>query len=94
MPNPKRTIPVSEVKVGDSIGLPGIQDVRFVYDRTETADGETTIYTLSPTDDHRAFAVDRDPDAPVKVGYTNRKAKRLRGKMARRARLKELDRVG
>lgn len=89
MSNPKRSIPVSEVKPGDSIHLHPYPGILFVYDRLRSDDGEVTLYTLNQTDNHRALIVDRQVNLAT-VGFTNRKAKRVRGKMARRARLATL----
>jgi hypothetical protein len=81
MPNPKRTIPVSEVQPGDSIQIGGVRGPLFV---TEFGVDRARISTINPDGESMAFIV--SPHAPVTVGFTNRKAKRLRGKMARRMR--------
>lgn len=85
MPSPKLIIPVSEVKPGDAIQLHPYPGILFVYDRLLNTDNEATLCVLGLAGDHRALVIDRQVNLAV-VGFTNRKAKRLRGKMARRQR--------
>jgi hypothetical protein len=80
---------VSEVRPGDSIRFDcdGVtRPVEFVYARLETRDGEVDLCTERPDGEQSLLGIDRNPDSLVTVGYSNRKAKRARGKMARRQR--------
>lgn len=84
MPNPKRVIPVSEVRPGDSIQLPE-GPVMFVVLAGDSSVGTTV---LTGTIDRGPVYQHVGPNSEtVVVGFTNRAAKRARGKMARRARL-------
>jgi hypothetical protein len=84
MTNPKHTIPVSEVRPGDSIRIGG--HVRFVTSAAPWHDWiEQIVLTCAPMVGlRRTFWVDLGTALPV--GYTNRNAKRARGKLARRQR--------
>jgi hypothetical protein len=84
MSHPKRTIPVSEVRPGDSIRIGG--HVRFVTSAAPWHDWiEQVVLTCAPMVGlRRTFWV--DIGAALTAGFTNRKAKRARGKMARRQR--------
>jgi hypothetical protein len=84
MTNPKHTIPVSEVRPGDSIRIGG--HVRFVTSAAPWHDWiEQIVLTCAPMVGlRRTFWVDLG--TALTVGFTNRKAKRARGKMARRER--------
>lgn len=77
MPHPKRTIPLSEVKVGDSFCL-ALRSCQFGID----AHGRRYAILIGPGE---PFSLTE----PAIVGFTNRKAKRARGKMARRERLRD-----
>lgn len=48
MPNPKRIIPVSEVKPGHSITLPGVQGVLIVVDRWSATVPDEQTYIEKP----------------------------------------------
>ena len=91
MPSVKRIIPVSEVKPGDSIRLSaGFRSGHtwFAVNAHRARGGGVSLTAINEMGQAH-FIADFATDATVqvKVGYTDRKAKRLRGKMARRARL-------
>jgi hypothetical protein len=82
-----RTIPVSELQPGDSFQVsPGRID--FVTTRRPTSTGGVLLFTIDSiyADDRAHGLWGSDATALVTVGYTNRRAKRLRAKMRRRER--------
>jgi hypothetical protein len=89
MPSVKRTIGVSDVKPGDSVAVGSA--VRFVTSAVPWHDWvEQVVLTCAPVPGlRRSFWVAVTAD--MTVGFTNRKAKRARGKMVRRQRFAAMD---
>jgi cytochrome P450 len=86
VPSIKRIIPVSDVQPGDSFASAD-GSIRFVTKVHLYQDWIPEIWLYSLASDGSVHTDRRGVKSVVTVGFTNRKAKRLRGKMARRARL-------
>jgi hypothetical protein len=82
MPNHKRTIPVSEVKPGDIIRIPVTGGVHRVIRANAFGDGLVWLVLCDARQRERFGNL--DASTSVTVGFTNRKIKRARCKMARR----------
>jgi hypothetical protein len=88
----KRSIRVGEIQPGDSVRFDSVPDATYFVLRTEQY-GSKGLRWLTCVADYCGFSgslrIDEclPPDEPATVGYTNRRAKRLRCKARRHARL-------
>lgn len=96
----KRSIRVGEIRPGDSVRFDSVPDATYYVVQVELYGSKGEIW-LTCIADYRRWSVDGTwpdccvdeclaPDEPATVGYTNRRAKRLRAK-ARRAARRELE---